>query len=89
MDKFVRMVDCNQPEQEARTDLDKFIHRISKYTYAEHVKSDLNIDLPQSAFDIGATLRQPMKFEGRCRTRRPIGEIHAKVKYQGGKVSLN
>ncbi|VDN98392.1 unnamed protein product [Rodentolepis nana] len=87
VDDFVKEVDINQPEQEARAKLNDFILRIHKYTFADTVRSDLDVEVPVLSTDIGNILRQPMKINGRTHTRKPIAEVQAKVKYIGGKVS--
>nr|CDS28959.2 hypothetical transcript [Hymenolepis microstoma] len=87
VDDFVKEVDINQPEQEARAKLNDFILRIHKYTFADTIRSDLDVEIPVLFTDIGSILRQPMKVSGRIHTRKPIAEVQAKVKYIGGKVS--
>ncbi|VDM21181.1 unnamed protein product [Hydatigera taeniaeformis] len=87
VEDFVKEVDVNQPEQESRTKLNDFIQRIHKYNIADSLRSDFNTELPPAMADIGTILRQPMRIKGRSRTRKPIAEVHAKVKYVGGKIS--
>uniref|UniRef100_A0A5K3F905 DH domain-containing protein n=1 Tax=Mesocestoides corti TaxID=53468 RepID=A0A5K3F905_MESCO len=87
VDDFVREVDFNHNKQDAATKLSSFIKRISKYAYAETVRSDFNVDLPFGSTDIVQMLQRPMKLDGRHCTREPIAEVQAKVKCLGGKVS--
>ncbi|KAL5109105.1 hypothetical protein TcWFU_006612 [Taenia crassiceps] len=87
VEDFVKEVDFNQPEQESRAKLNEFIQRIHKYTIVDSLRHDLNAELPPALADIGTILRQPMRIKGRSRTRKPIAEVHAKVKYVGGKIS--
>lgn len=82
----MKEVNFNQPEDEAKTKLGDFIQRIRKYSFADSVRSDFNIELPVVSADIGSILRQPMRMNGRSRTRKPIAEVQAKVKHVGGKV---
>ena len=83
----MKEVNFNQPEEEARTKLNNFIKRIGKYSFADSVRSDFNTELSMVSTDIGSILRQPMRINGRSRTRKPIAEVQAKVKHVEGKVS--
>nr|CDS19955.1 DH domain containing protein [Echinococcus granulosus] len=87
VEDFVKEVDVNQPKEESRTKLNEFIQRIHKYTTTDSIRSELNMELPAGSADIRSILRQPMRINGRLRTRKPIAEVQAKVKYTGGKIS--
>ncbi|VUZ47507.1 unnamed protein product [Hymenolepis diminuta] len=87
VDDFVKEVNANQPEQEARAKLNDFIQRIHKYTFADTIRSDFGVEISAVSTDIVSILRQPMRVNGRTHSRKPIAEVQAKVKYVGGKVS--
>lgn len=86
MNNFVREVDCNQPDQESLTSLELLIQRFANYDYPKAVRSKLGVDVPNSIEGIVALLRRPTAIEGRAKTRRAITEVHARVKYLGGRV---
>ncbi|KAM3177645.1 hypothetical protein ACTXT7_004126 [Hymenolepis weldensis] len=86
VDDFVKEVNANQPEQEARAKLNDFVQRIHKYTFADTIRSDFGVEISAVSTDIVSILRQPMRVNGQTHSRKPIAEVQAKVKYVGGKL---
>uniref|UniRef100_A0A0X3NHR1 Pleckstrin homology domain-containing family G member 6 n=1 Tax=Schistocephalus solidus TaxID=70667 RepID=A0A0X3NHR1_SCHSO len=84
VNEFVKKIESEIPEHEAKLKLEKFLQRIEGYSYLKGLPDGLR-QYADGLDELKARLRQPVALVCKTKYRMPLAELPARVKFCNGK----